>query len=98
MMACNNRYEKEFFIENLSIPRVDTVIFKIAPNQNVFKRIISVEGSSNGKLVIDRYELLSGKIDTVFSSDWYASDYILRYTPVDATEGCLIVRLELLAL
>lgn len=80
------------------MPQSDTVLFELAPDQNVFKRIITVQGNTNGKFLIDQYEIQAGKVDTSFKSDWYSPDYILEYKPVDATEGSLTIDLELVAL
>lgn len=96
--SCSKEYKEILIINNLEEVRGETVKFEINPDQNVFKRILRIKGHADGRFMIDGIEIPSGRIDTVFSGDWYSPDYYIKYNSIDAKKGMLEVEIELLAL
>lgn len=93
--ACRHQYNREIIIDDISKAKTDTIHLNLPSHQSICKKILRVKGQANGSLRVDGYELSAGKIDTVFIMAWDSSSYILRYIPIDATEGILKIEFEL---
>ena len=79
-------------ITDLSLKSVDTLQVNINAMRGPHTIEVKVIGETDAECMIDEIILGPGKIDTVLrKGDYFATEYPIRYTPLEAKKGHLRV-------
>lgn len=95
LVGCqNNPTSFNVSIDDAAIAKTDTLRIIVEDGQWVERVKVKISGVLDDTASLEPWFLLSGKVDTSFRTDWYQSDFILNYEPLNAQNGNLKVEVH----
>jgi hypothetical protein len=89
LAACSECGGRRIVIEDVATPQ-RFVLTTTQENPATIR--IALSGNLNGRAAIGRIEIGPGKVYYNQLLDWYADTFVVKYVPIDATEGRVVLR------
>jgi len=94
LMSCKFKTStKSFVLKELS---KDTTFQFIVNNESITTLQLNVKGEVNDTCSVSGLILAAGKIDTLWSTDWYNKKVIVPYKSLKANKGSLYIECKIL--
>jgi len=94
LSSCNNNHSETFIIDDFSDSLMLKASFTPPEKRNVDKIEVRVEGHIEDTVKLGSYNLIPKVIDTVFTHEWYASEYSILFDPINDQNGKLEIEIE----